>query len=145
MSVVLDDHRLRDWMAGPDDDLRAAVAGDEVMTTNLWCARLCKSAARGAGGALLGGWPEPERQLIVAGLVALPPSISIVPMRLLAWRMALLGAAHGGLSMLGAEEVASAEHVGGGLLVSARDDGPGIRRCCEEIDVPYVALPRDRP
>jgi len=145
VKVVLDDHLLRDWMAGPDDELRTVVAGDQVMTTNLWYARLCKSAARGAGGALLGGWPEPERQQLVAGLVALPPTISIVPMRLLAWRMGLLGAGHGGLSTLGAEAVAAAEHVGGRLVVSARDDGPGIRRCCGAVDVPYVAIPRGRP
>ena len=142
MTVVLDDHLLRDWMVGPDDGLRTAIDGSEVATTNLWYTRLCKSAARQAGGALLGGWPEAERQALVAGLMALPSSVHVVPMRELAWRMAELAAAHGGLSTLGAEAIAAAESLGGRLLVSARDDGPGIRRCCAQLSLRYETVER---
>lgn len=142
MRVLLDDHLLRDWMARRDEALVKAVAGHEVATTNLWYARLCKSAARATGGALLGEWRDHERRALVAGLVALPDDIAVAPMRDLAWRMGELTAEHQGLSTLGAEAVAAAVVAEGRLLVSARDDGPGIRRCCDFMGVGYTALAR---
>lgn len=142
MIVVLDDHLLRDWMARRDDDLLRALADDELATTNLWYARLCKSAASAGGGALLGGWSVGERRALVASLVALPEEVQVVPLRLLAWRMGGLIADHRGLSMLGAEAVTATMALTGRLLVSARDDGPGIRRCCETLSVRYETLAR---
>lgn len=142
MTVLLDDHLLRDWMARRDEALIEAVAGEPVATTNLWYARLCKTAARAAGGALLGGWNDEERRALVAGLVALPPEITVSPMRDLAWRMGELIADHQGLSTLGAEAVAAAEALEARIIVSARDDGPGIRRCCERLGVGYDSVPR---
>jgi len=142
VTVVLDDHLLRDWMARRDGDLVDVIAGEDVATTNLWYIRLCKSAARASGGALLGGWPPDERRMLVAGLVALPPEIVVVPMRQIAWKMGKLVADHTGVSTLGAEAVAATIELGGRLLVSSRDDGPGIRRCCQSLEVVYEALPR---
>lgn len=142
MTVLLDDHLLRDWMARRDPALIDAVSGEPVATTNLWYARLCKSAARATGGALLAGWSESDRRALVAGLVALPEDVVITPMRALAWRMGELIADHQGLSTLGAEAIAAALAVNGRVLVSTRDDGPGIRACCETLDVGYKALAR---
>lgn len=142
MTVVLDDHLLRDWMARPDEPLLGAIAAEPVATTNLWYARLCKSAAAVGGGALLGGWNIDERRALVAGLVALPESVAVVPMRQLAWKMGELIADHNGLSTLGAEAAAATIALGGHLLVSARDDGPGLRRCCSVLDLRYETLPR---
>ena len=142
MTVVLDDHLLRDWMARRDEALVRAIGADEVATTNLWYARLGKSAARAGSGALLQGWPEGERRALVAGLVALPDDVVVVPMRQLAWRMGVLSSDHHGLSTLGAEAVAAAIETHGRVLVSARDDGPGIRQCCETLGIGYDALPR---
>jgi len=140
--VLLDDHLLRDWLARRDAALVTAIASEPVGTTNLWYARLCKSAARSTGGALLGGWGGPERRALVGGLVRLPTDVAILPMRQLAWSMGQLAADHDGLSTLGAEAVAAAQHLSERLLVSSRDDGPGIRRCCEALGVSYTALPR---
>lgn len=67
--------------------------------------------------------------------MGLPDEIGIVPMRDLAWHMGELIADHQGLSTLGAEAVAAAVALDGRLLVSSRDDGPGIRRCCEPLGV----------
>jgi hypothetical protein len=142
VTVVLDDHLLRDWMAQRDQALVDAVAGEPVATTNLWYARLCKSAARSAGSALLRGWSVPDRRALIAGLIALPDDVDVVPMRDLAWTMAGLAADHDGLSTLGSEAVAAVLSLGGRLLVSARDDGPGIRRCCGVLGVPYDTFPR---
>lgn len=142
MTVILDDHLLRDWMARRDRHLVKAVGSDDVATTNLWYARLCKSAARATGGALLSGWADQERRALIAALVALPDEVGIPPMRDLAWHMGELIAEHQGLSTLGAEAVAAAIRVNGRLLVSARDDGPGVRRCCADLAISYRALKR---
>lgn len=142
MTVVLDDHLLRDWMARRDTALAEAINGDQVATTNLWYARLCKSAARASGGALLQGWAVEERRALIAGLIALPADVMVVPMRELAWRMGELSNDHHGLSTLGAEAVAAAINTQGRLLVSARDDGPGIRQCCRTLGIGYDALSR---
>jgi hypothetical protein len=142
VTVVLDDHLLRDWLARRDEALVDAVAGESVATTNLWYARLCKSAARATGGVLLQGWPNDERRALIAGLVALPAEVVVVPMQRLAWRMGELVADHNGLSTLGAEAVAATADLEGRLLVSTRDDGPGLRRCCLTLDIRYDALAR---
>lgn len=142
MTVLLDDHLLRDWMAGPDPALRRAVGNEQLATTNLWYARLCKSAARSTGGALLGQLPPTERRAVVAALVKLPDSITVVPMRDLAWRMGTLVAEHSGLSTLGSEAVAAAEALGARMLASSRDDSPGIRHCCTHLAIRYSTISR---
>jgi hypothetical protein len=142
LTVLLDDHLLRDWMVGPDRDLRRAVRREPLATTNLWYARLCKSAARAAGGALLGDLPAAERESLVAALVKLPDDVMVVPMRDLAWRMGVLVSEHTGLSTLGSEAVAAAEALGARVLASSRDDSPGIRRCCERLDIRYSTVGR---
>ncbi len=142
MTVLLDDHLLRDWMVGPDRDLRRAVRREPLATTNLWYARLCKSAARAAGGALLGDLPAAERESLVAALVKLPDDVTVVPMRDLAWRMGVLVSQHNGLSTLGSEAVAAAEALGAHVLASSRDDSPGIRLCCERVGIGYVTVDR---
>ena len=63
-------------------------------------------------------------------------------MRDLAWRMAELVADHTGLSALGAEAIAAASALRARIVVSSKDDGPGIRACCASFGVEYDALPR---
>lgn len=142
MTVLLDDHLLRDWMARRDAELIELVSGESVATTNLWYARLCKSAARATGCAVLAGWADAKRRALVKGLVALPSDVQVTPMRDLAWRMAELVADHKGLSTLGAEAVAAALAMDGRVLVSVRDDGPGVRACCDAVGVRYEAVAR---
>jgi hypothetical protein len=142
LTVLLDDHLLRDWMVGADRDLRRAVRRQPLATTNLWYARLCKSASRAAGGALIGGLRPPERQALVAALVRLPDDVAVVPMRDLAWRMGVLVSEHAGLSTLGSEAVAAAEALGARVLASSRDDSPGIRLTCERLGIRYSTVDR---
>ena len=129
-------------MVGPDRPLRRAVGADELATTNLWYARLCKSAARAAGGALLGNLASTEREALVAALVRLPDSIRVVPLRELAWRMGILVSEQTGLSTLGSEAVAAAELLQGRVLASSRDDSPGIRQCCGRLAIGYATVER---
>ena len=140
--VLLDDHLLRDWLAGPDSALRRAIRRDSLATTNLFYARLCKSAAGQSGGALLGSWDPDERGALIAALVALPDEFEVVPMRDLAWRMGQLVAKHRGLSTLGSEAVAAAEHLGARLLVSSRDESPGMRDACRSLQLRHTTLAR---
>jgi hypothetical protein len=142
LTVILDDHLLRDWMVGPDTALRRAVRGEGLATTNLWYARLCKSAARASAGALVGNLDVSERQVLVAALVELPDEFTITPMRNLAWRMGTLGAKETGLSTLAAEAVAAAESFPARVLASSRDDSPGIRRACGRLGLLYDTLER---
>ena len=142
MTVILDDHLLRDWMARSDRVLQRSVRGEKLATTNLWYARLCKSAARAGTGALVGDLNLTERQALVAALVRLPADFSVVPMRELAWRMGILSSEQSGLSTLGAEVVAAAEALDARVLASSRDDSPGVRRCCQRLSIPYATLRR---
>lgn len=129
--VVLDDHLLRDLLAGSD-----VVPGGEVATTNLWYVRLCRSVVAARGSALTGRWTASQRQVLGRVLVTLPDDVTVVPMRELAWRMALLADAHG-LSSLGAEAVAAAQQLGAALWVWAGDDGPRIRAAAAAEGVEY--------
>src|SRR5271155_4495808 len=107
-------------MVGPDRTLRRAIGNNNVVTTNLWYARLSKSAARASIGALLGDLGPVERKSLVSSLVMLPQKIIVVPMRELAWRMGVLLSERSGLSTLGSEAVAAAEALNGRILVSSR-------------------------
>jgi hypothetical protein len=129
-------------MARPDRTLRDAVVNEPLATTNLWYARLCKSAARVSRGALTGDLDPAERQALVAALVRLPEDITVVPMRQLAWRMGVLVSERSGLSTLGAEAVAAAEALGARVLASSRDDSPGIRRSCDQLRIGYSTVAR---
>jgi hypothetical protein len=142
LTVLLDDHLLRDWMARPDRTLRRSIGNETIATTNLWYARLCKSAARVSSGALVGDLSQDERQALVGALVNLPEDITVVSMRQLAWRMGILVSQESGLSNLGSEAVAAAEVLGARVLASSRDDSPGIRRCCDRLHIAYATLPR---
>jgi hypothetical protein len=142
MAVLLDDHLLRDWLAGPDSALKRAIARSDIATTNLWYARLCKSAASYGGGALLGSWSGKEREVVIASLIALPDTVSVIAMSDLAWRMGQLVHEHVGLSTLGSEAVAAAERLGARVLVSSRDVSPGIRGACSALNIRHRALPR---
>jgi hypothetical protein len=140
--VLLDDHLLRDWLAGPDPALRRAIRRDSLATTNLFYARLCKSAAGQRGGALLGSWDPSERDALIAALVAFPDEFEVVPMRDLAWRMGQLIAEHRGLSTLSSEAVAAAEYLGARVLVSSRDASPGMRDACRSLRLRHATLAR---
>ena len=109
--VVIDDHLLRDFLAGQQGHrLGRLVASNELATTNLYYVRLCKSVVGARGGALTGGWSREHRRELGRRLLELPDSILIPPMRLTGYRVAQL-AEGGRISTLGAEAVAVAEYL----------------------------------
>lgn len=142
MTVVLDDHLVRDLLADRRSPaLTRLVRSQAVATTNLYYLRLCKSAVAARGGKLTGGWPATERRALADALVALPDDVEIVPLRALAFRMAELSADHR-LSALGGEAVAAAEHLGATLAVWEGDDGPQIGAAAAAVGVRYRTVAR---
>lgn len=129
-------------MVGPDRALQRAVRNEALATTNLWYARLSKSAARAGTAALVGNLDLAERQALTEALVKLPEGFTVAPMRDLAWRMGLLIAEQTGLSTLGAEVVAAAEALSARVLASSRDDSPGVRTACGRLSIAYSTIRR---
>ncbi|CAN5676117.1 hypothetical protein BH20ACT2_BH20ACT2_19470 [soil metagenome] len=68
-------------------------------------------------------------------------AVEIVPIRLLAFRMAEIADAHR-VSTLGAEAVAAAEHHDAPLCVWQGADGPGIRAATAALDAGYRTITR---
>lgn len=138
--AVLDDHLLRDLLADEaSSDLASVLTAYEPATTNLYYVRLCKSVVVARGGQLTGSWSPQRRRSLGRTLVALPDSIAVTPMRLLAFQMAELGENHR-LSTLGAEAIAAAVHHGGPLCVWSGDDGPTIRFAAAAVGVEYRTI-----
>ena len=67
-------------------------------------------------GRLTGSWPMEQRHTLARTLLALPQTIEILPMRVLAFHIAELADQHR-VSTLGAEAVAAAVHLQGPLCV----------------------------
>lgn len=141
-AVVIDDHLLRDVLAGdPGRELARLLRTHALATTNLYLYRLAKSTVAARGGALTGSWEIDLRRALGRRLVELPDSIEVVPMRAIAHRMAELADVHR-LSTLGAEAVAAAEHLGASLCVWDGDDGPRIRAAAAAVGAGYRLLHR---
>jgi hypothetical protein len=139
--VVIDDHLLRDVLAGERGRLLARLIDtNELATTNLYYVRLCKSVVAARGGKLTGGWAADRRRELGRRLLDLPASILILPMRLIGFRIAELAEGQR-VSTLGAEAVAAAEHLEASLCVWEGDDGPGIREAASATGVRYQTIP----
>jgi hypothetical protein len=140
--AVLDDHLLRDFLTGDlPEALQHVLSEHEPATTNLYLYRLCKSVASAPGGALTGSWGAEQRRALGARLVTLPNIIEVVPIRVLAFRMAEIAEEHR-LSTLGAEAVAAADSLVAPLCVWAGDDGPGIRSAMASLGGDYRTIER---
>jgi hypothetical protein len=125
--AVLDDHLLRDLLADSlPHALQQILVDHEPATTNLYLYRLCKSVVSARGGTLTGAWGVERRRALGEHLVTLPNDVEVVPLRVLAFRMAEISGTHR-ISTLGAEAVAAAERLEAPLCVWEGDDGPGIR------------------
>jgi hypothetical protein len=138
--VVVDDHLLRDVLAGEQGpDLVRLAASSELATTNLYYLRLCKSVLGARGGVLTGTWSDERRRQLGRRLLDLPDSILLPPMRAIGYRVAELAEGEG-LSTLGAEAVAAAEHLDAALYVWDGDDGPAIRQAARAAGVEYRTI-----
>ncbi len=147
VTVVIDDHLLRDVLTG---NLSADLGGiaTSLATTGLWLFRLSSAwAAPGVLGKLtapLAALPSDQQERFRARLVALPDEIELLPLRQLAWPMALLQQHHRSagrpLSAAMAEALAAAHALDAAIAVSSRDVGPNLKAASESDRVPFNIL-----
>ena len=146
--VVVDDHLLRDVLAGQRTADLDGLAPDGIATTGLWLFRLCSSFAdprvSGKLSAPVTRLPEEQQQTFRAQMIALPPDIAVLSMRDIAWPMAQLQAQHraGGRSLSAAmvEALATAHDLDGALAVSRLDVGPNLKAAAEADGIPFHIL-----
>ena len=146
--MVIDDHLLRDVLAGDRPADLGGLAADGLATTGLWLFRLSSSFADptvvGKLSAPVAGLPDELQDRFRAHLTRLPDEIVVLPLRELAWPMAELQVRHRvdgrRLSAAMVEALASAHHLGGGIAVSAYDLGPYLQAAATADSVPFHIL-----
>ncbi len=146
--LVVDDHLLRDVLAGDRPSDLGGLAAGGIATTGLWLFRLCSSLAQptviGKLSAPVAALPDELQAAFRAQLAALPPEIDVLPLRDLAWSMAELQARHRAegrnLSAAMVEALAAAHRRGGGIAVSANDVGPNLQAAAGADDIPFHVL-----
>ena len=146
--VVVDDHLLRDVLAGQRTADLDGLAPDGIASTGLWLLRLCSSFAdprvSGKLSAPVTLLPAELQESFRAQITALPPDITVLSMRELAWPMAQLQARHRAngrsLSAAMAEALAAAHDLDGSLAVSRHDVGPNLKAAAEADRVPFHVL-----
>lgn len=143
-TVVIDDHLLRDILTGNRPrDLNGIATS--LATTGLWLFRLSSAWAApevvGKLTAPVATLPASQQELFRARLVALPDEVEVLPLRQLAWPMALLQHRHRSegrpLSAAMAEALAAAQALGGAIAVSSQDVGPNLKAAAEHDHVPF--------
>jgi hypothetical protein len=145
--LVIDDHLLRDVLTGDRSPDLGGIA-TSLATTGLWLFRLSSPWAApevvGKLTAPVAALPPDQQQLFLARLVALPEEIEVLPLRQLAWPMALLQHRHRiegrPLSAAMAESLAASQALGGAIAVSSHDVGPNLKAAAEHDDVTFHIL-----
>jgi hypothetical protein len=147
-SFVVDDHLLRDILAGERSADLGGIAPAGIATTGLWLFRLCSSFADPVTAdkfsAPVTGLPGGMQERFRAQLVTLPDEIEVVPMRDLSWSMARLQTRHRakGRAMSAAmvEALAAAHRLGAGIAVSRHDVGPSLRAASKADGIRFRAI-----
>lgn len=146
-TFVIDDHLLRDVLTGDRSPDLGGIA-TSLATTGLWFFRLSSAwAAPDVVGKLTApveALPPDQQDLFRAQLVALPDEIEVLPLRQLAWPMALLQHRHRNqghpLSTAMTEALAAAQALEGAIAVSNQDVGPNLKAAAENDNVPFHIL-----
>ena len=144
-ATVVDDHLLRDIIAGERDETLDGLAPDGVATTGLWLFRLCSSfadpAVVGKLSRPVASLPEALQAQFRSRLMEMPATIEVVSIRELAWSMALLQTRHRHegrpLSAAMVEALAAAHRLGRAIAVSHNDVGPNLRAAAEADGVVF--------
>ena len=147
-SAVIDDHILRDILAGQRPRDLGGVAAGGIATTGLWLFRLCSSLAdptvAGRLSAPVADLPAPVQALFRSQLVTLPDDIEVLSLRDLSWSMAELQQHHRNegrnLSALMVEALAAAHLLEADIAVSKLDVGPNLRAAAKADGIGFHAL-----
>lgn len=146
-TIVVDDHLLRDVLAGQRPRDLGGIAS-RLATTGLWLFRLASSFADqtvvGKLSAPVAGLPLTLQEQFRAHLMALPDDIAVLHLRDLAWPMAQMQHRHRALgnhlSAAMVEALATAHELGAGIAVSKKDVGPGLRAAATEDGITFHIL-----
>lgn len=146
-TIIVDDHLLRDLLAGQRTFDLGGLA-TRLATTGLWLFRLSSSFANpGVAGKLsapVAGLPAEQQARFHAQLVALPPEIEVLHLRHLAWPMANLQQRHRALghhlSAAMVEALAAAHELEAGIAVSTYDVGPGLKAAADSDGIAFHTL-----
>jgi hypothetical protein len=146
-TVVIDDHLLRDVLVGDRSPDLGGLA-TSLATTGLWLFRLYSAWANpevlGKLTAPVAALPADQQELFRARLVAVPDEFEVVPLRQLAWPMALLQHRHRiegrPLSAAMAEALSAAQALGAAIAVSRHDVGPNLKAAAEHDHVSFHIL-----
>lgn len=146
-TVVIDDHLLRDVLAGERPaDLGGLATG--LATTGLWLFRLTSALVApevvGRLTAPVASLSAEQQDQFHAKLVALPEEIQVLPLRQLAWPMAQLQHRHRAekrpLSAAMTEALAAAHALSAAIAVSRHDVGPNLKAAAEQDGMTFHAL-----
>jgi hypothetical protein len=146
-TIVVDDHLLRDVLAGQRaSDLDGLAT--RLATTGLWLFRLSSSFANpSVAGKLCApvlGLPAEQQARFRTQLVALPAEIDVLHLRNLAWPMAELQQRHRALghhlSAAMVEALATAHELEAEIAVSMDDVGPGLMAAANEDGIAFHTL-----
>ena len=143
-TVVVDDHLLRDVLAGDRSPNLGGLA-TSLATTGLWLFRLSSAWATpevlGKLTAPVAALPADQQDLFRARLVTLPDEIEVLPLRQLAWPMALLQHRHRNegrpLSAAMAEALTAAQSLDAAIAVSSHDVGPNLKAAAEHDHIAF--------
>lgn len=146
-TVVIDDHLLRDVLAGDRSPDLGGLA-TSLATTGLWLFRLSSAWATpevlGKLTAPVAALRVDHQEMFRARLVALPDEIEVLPLRQLAWPMALVQHRHRiegrPLSAAMAEALTAAQALGAAIAVSHHDVGPNLKAAAETDHVAFHIL-----
>jgi hypothetical protein len=147
-SIVVDDHILRDLLAGERSPDLDGLASEGVATTGLWLFRLYSSFADPiVSGALSGpvsALPADVQARFRSQLSTLPDDIEVLSLRELSWSMAELQQRHreAGRAMSAAmvEALAAAHRLDAAIAVSRDDIGPNLRAASQADGVAFHTL-----
>ena len=142
--IVIDDGLVLALLSGSTatevEELRPGVDDDIPLTTGSWYFRLCRAVVGGRRGRLtkdLDALDSSDAQVVEQRLLQPPPDrLRIIGMADVAPTAALLANQHR-LNSLSAEALALAFLEATSIVVSARNDGPPLRRAAEAEGIEY--------
>jgi hypothetical protein len=140
--LLVDDQLLLDVLSGEGTPrLRTALRAGDVFTTASWYYRLGRAVAAGSGKGSLSGrfdaLDSSTRELVRAGLDALPEEVGLIHLRIVVPVMRTLSTRHR-LNFLNAEAVAAALLLDATILVTT--DAPMLREASAALAIGYEVI-----
>jgi len=137
-AILLDDHLLlRVLLDEEPPNLRPS--GAALATTGLWYHRLCRALADtqvvGSLSRQLGGLDDAAAAQVLATVVELPDTITLLSLRTLGWPMGELAHAGLRLNLLSLEALAAARHLSAEICLAEADENEPLRLAAQPLGI----------